>query len=65
MSRRIMAIMGCGLLATAALSLTGFTALGGFSATVENNAGSTGSGTLLLQEGVGSTICISTGTGTT
>ena len=54
------------LVASGALAATGASiSLGGFSAAVTDNANAAGSGTLLLQEGVGSTICLSTGTGTT
>lgn len=63
--QRIIGVVAAGALASAALAATAMSAsLGGFSATVTNNANTAGSGTLLLQEGVGSTVCISTGTGT-
>jgi hypothetical protein len=64
-SRRMLCLCSFGALGSVAIAATGFTALGGFNATVGNNAGTAGSGTLVLQEGVGSTDCISTGSGTT
>lgn len=65
LSRHIVGLLGVGVAASAALAATGFTALGGFSATVENNSGAAGSGTLLLSEGSSGVTCISTGSGTT
>ena len=57
--------VGASLLATLALAAMAVpSALGGFSATIASSGGSAGSGTLLLQEGLGATICISTGNGT-
>ncbi len=64
-SRPILATLGFGLLGSGALASTVVaSSLGGFSATVSNPSSSSGSGTLLLQEGVGARSCISTGTGT-
>lgn len=64
--RGMIGLLGVGLLASGALAATAATtSLGGFGATVTDNGAATGSGTLLLQEGVGSTVCVSTGTGTT
>ena len=57
----MVALVATGTLAATATSIS----LGGFSAAVTDNANVAGSGTLLLQEGVGSTVCLSTGTGTT
>jgi hypothetical protein len=45
------------------LALTAATTLGGFSATVANTTNQFSSGTIQLKEGVGSTTCFSTGTG--
>ncbi len=65
-SRHVLGLLGGGLLASAALAATAVSSsLGGFSATVTNNAGAAGSGTLLLQEGIPASTCISTGTGAT
>jgi hypothetical protein len=49
--------------AVALLGLTAATTLGGFSATVANTTDQFSSGTVQLTEGVGSTTCFSTGTG--
>ncbi len=49
--------------AVAVLGLTAGTTLGGFSATVANTTNQFSSGTIQLKEGVGSTTCFSTGTG--
>jgi hypothetical protein len=49
--------------AVALLGLTAATTLGGFSATVANTTNQFSSGTVQLKEGVGSTTCFSTGTG--
>lgn len=65
LSRRVIVPLSFGIVASVALAATGFTALGGFNATVTNNAGKVGSGTLLLNEQSGATTCISTGSGTT
>lgn len=57
-----------GLAGTAALALATTASLGGFTASITNNANTTGTGSLVMQEAVGSgptTTCLSTGTGTT
>ena len=64
-ARGVIGVLAAGAAASAALlAAVAPWSLGGFNATVTNNAGAPGSGTLLLQEGVGSTVCISTGSGT-
>ena len=51
------------LVAVALLGITAATTMGAFSATVANPANHFSSGTIQLEEGVGSTTCFSTGTG--
>ena len=51
------------VVACAALGATAATTLGGFSATLANPTNTFSSGTVQLKEGVGSTTCFSTGTG--
>jgi hypothetical protein len=51
------------LVAVALLGITAGTTLGAFSATVANPTNQLSSGTIQLKEGVGSTTCFSTGTG--
>ncbi len=57
--------LAAGLVGTAALALTTTAALGGFTASITNNANSASTGSLVMQEVVGTTTCLSTGTGTT
>lgn len=51
------------LVAVALLGITAATTMGGFTATVANTTNQFSSGTVQLEEGVGSTTCFSTGSG--
>src|SRR5580704_2121467 len=55
--------LGASVAAVAALALTATFTLGGFSATVANNANTFSSATVQLEENQGATTCFSTGTG--
>jgi hypothetical protein len=55
--------LAAALVAVAALGATAGITLGGFSATIENPTNTFSSGTVQLEEGVASTTCYSTGTG--
>ena len=57
--------LAAGLVGTAALALTTTAALGGFTASITNNANAASTGSLVMKEVVGAaqTTCLSTGTG--
>jgi hypothetical protein len=63
--RPLFVLVTAGVTSLALTSVALTAAFGGFSAAVTNNSQAAGSGTLLLQEAQGSTVCISTGSGTT
>jgi hypothetical protein len=56
--------LAAAIVAVVALGATAGMTLGGFSATIENPTNTFSSGTIQLEEGVASTTCFSTGTGT-